>query len=132
MEPIIGFGRVRDGGFALYCEIGIAISLRRIFDTRDYCDAKLIELRRNDPSGVIVKKNFPLRERLTINWIRTVEAGIYNRIFTYWHGSLTSCKAKEHYESIRFEYISSAHLFLFIFYILSVCILLVEILSRNR
>lgn len=134
MEPYDGFDKLRNGEFALYCERAVAISMmRKFFELHEICDTKTIDFRKNELSGLVVKKYFPLRERLTINWLRIKEVGIVQRISNYWIGKFPSCKMVEHYESVRFEYVAPVYLFLIISYILSIFVLTYElVMEKNK
>lgn len=128
MDSYSGLRKVKDGNFAFFCEqLTADIIISKLFSQHEMCDTKQILFRRHYPSGVVVKKSSPFRERFTLNWIRMHEIGIKNKIMKYFYWSKITCNFKAHFTSVRLEYVSSIFLFLFIAYFVSICIFSGEI-----
>lgn len=118
---------VKNNNFAFYCEKSEALGIiERYFEPHEVCDTKEILFRQNDFAAIVVRKFSPYRERFLINRLWMKEVGIARRIIKYWNKEWPSCQSREHFESVRIEYVTSMFLFLIATYILSMSLLATE------
>lgn len=123
-----GLRKVRTGRLAFYCEKSTAWAvIPNLFEPHEICDTREIYFRKKDPFGIIVKKQSPFRERLLINYIRMLEVGVMHKIWNFWNPRKPPCTSQGHFESVRLEYSTSCFLILFLAFLVSVGVLLIEI-----
>lgn len=129
MKPYVGLRKVKDGRFAFYCEQLIAEQIiPKLFNSHEMCDTKKIPFRRHFPIGIIINKLSPFRERLFRDWMWLSETGINNQALKFWQRVRIACDFKAYFSSVRFEYLSSLFLFLYIAHVMAFCLLCVEII----
>lgn len=128
MSSLEGFGKVRDGRFAFFCEEPIANRIiHNIFEPHEICEIRRVYFRRNELAGIIVKKYLPIRERFFINFLWMKEVGIVYKINHYWNKIELSCESNGHFDGVRLEYLATIFMFLLFAQILSIIILIYEI-----
>lgn len=127
MDPREGLQRVKRGHFAFYCDESTATAIiPNLFDPHEICETHEFQFNTSYLTGVYVKKYSPLRERLTINFLRISEIGIRRKVSQYWNRVKPKCKSNGHFESVRIEYIAPIFLLLLGFQIFSIVILFCE------
>lgn len=133
MDPHTGLRKVKEGHFAFYCEESIAQAIiPKMFESHEICDTNEILFKRTAPGGFIIKKYSPLRERLTINWLRICENGIRQKMLQYWNRVKAPCTPTGHFNKTRVEYVAPIILLLVLAYFISILILLCEFIHCRR
>lgn len=132
LKPYDSFRKLKRKNVAIFCE-GIAAReyIPKLFASHQICDTRKILFPQNTIGGILVKKKFPLRERLLINWLWMNEAGIVIKINHHWKGDEIKCESKTHFDYVDIHYVALTLVLLFVSYILSVIILCVEIYTKK-
>lgn len=134
VEPDEGFQKIKHENSAFFCEgIDARIKIPKIFSPHEICDTRRILFPENTIGGILVNKNFPMRERLLINWLWYTEIGIVSKINQHWLGTALQCQSRSHFEQVDLQYVAPALIFLICFYGFSFYMLCTEIyLARLR
>lgn len=133
MDSITGFSKVKQKHFAFHSEESVANTvIPQLFDEHEICDLKRVIFRPTLSNGIVLKKNSPFRERMSINWLWMREIGLAHHKIKHWEGTRLQCISKKHFESVGFNYVLSIFLMLLISFPLSISILLWEIFYHKR
>lgn len=128
LEADEGFRKLKTENFAIFCEgVDARINIPNIFLPHEICGTRRILFPENTVGGILVKKNFPMRERLLINWLWYSEIGIVAKINNHWLGTGLHCESRSHFEQIDLQYVAPALIFLILFYCFTLHLLCTEI-----
>lgn len=133
MSAYEGFRKVREGRLAFECEEKPAyVLMAKIFEPHQICDTKTVTFRPSYKNGVILKKNSPFRERLSINWRWLREIGVFGKHKRIWMIPKPVCISNYYYKSIEFNYIAPLIVLLLSTNVFSFIILLCEIAFAKK
>ncbi|XP_050432665.1 ionotropic receptor 75a-like [Adelges cooleyi] len=127
-----GVEKVMKGNYAFFTDTATSYwFISKLFTESEKCDLAEISITKPNRCSVMLQKKSPYKKLFSYGYIKLLETGFINRELKRWRSSKPICvyskwKSKESFVGIKFSDIIPALLLLFIGYLISLLIFIIE------